>query len=50
MLLIKSGFKSRLSYSVPLSVFGDVNLLLELFDNPFSFYWQGGVGIRYNLQ
>lgn len=34
----------------PLSVFGDVNLLLELFDDPFSFYGQGGVGIRYNLK
>ena len=33
----------------PLSVFADVNILTELFDDPFEFYFQGGAGIRYNF-
>jgi hypothetical protein len=36
--------------NAPLSVFADVNVLLELFDNPFSLFGQGGLGIRYNLK
>jgi uncharacterized protein YraI len=36
--------------NAPLSVFGDANILLELFDDPLSFYGQGGVGIRYNFK
>lgn len=41
-----------LEYNIPgapLSVFGDVNLLLELADDPFTFFGQGGIGIRYNF-
>lgn len=34
----------------PVSVFADANLFLELFDNPFSFFGQGGLGIRYNIK
>lgn len=33
----------------PLSVFADANILTELFDDPFEFYFQGGIGIRYNF-
>lgn len=35
--------------SVPLSVFGDMNLFMEFVDNPFAFWLQGGVGLRYNF-
>lgn len=34
---------------IPLSVFADVNLFMEVVDNPFWFYFQGGAGIRYNF-
>lgn len=33
----------------PLAVFGDVNILTEMFDSPFHFYGLGGVGKRYNI-
>ncbi|MBT1704692.1 hypothetical protein [Chryseosolibacter indicus] len=33
----------------PLSAFADINLLLELADDPFNFFGQGGIGIRYNF-
>lgn len=32
---------------IPLSVFGDINLFVEIVDTPMIFYLQGGVGIRY---
>jgi hypothetical protein len=34
---------------VPLTAFADVNLFMELLDNPFSFRVQGGIGIRYDF-
>jgi len=36
--------------NAPLSVFGDVNVLVEFFDDPFAFFGQGGIGIRYNIK
>lgn len=36
--------------NAPVSLFADANLFLELFDNPFSFIGQGGLGIRYNFK
>ena len=33
----------------PLSFFGDINLFMEVMDNPFVFWLQGGIGIRYNF-
>lgn len=36
--------------NAPFSAFGDVNILLEFFDDPFAFFGQGGVGIRYNIR
>lgn len=36
--------------NAPVSLFADANLFLELFDNPFSFFGQGGLGIRYNFK
>jgi hypothetical protein len=35
---------------LPLSIFGDVNLFVELADDPLHLELQGGVGIRYNLK
>jgi hypothetical protein len=35
--------------NVPLSFFGEVDLFMEVADNPFAFWLQGGVGIRYNF-
>ena len=34
---------------VPVSIFGDAVLFLELIDNPFSFWFQGGIGGRYRF-
>lgn len=34
---------------IPLSFFGDFNLFMELADNPFAFWLQGGIGVRYNF-
>ncbi|MGK7396520.1 MAG: hypothetical protein ACNS62_18215 [Candidatus Cyclobacteriaceae bacterium M3_2C_046] len=34
---------------VPLAAFIDLNLFMELIDNPFRFRFQGGIGIRYNF-
>lgn len=34
---------------VPLSLFTDINLFLEIFRNPFFVHSQGGLGIRYNF-
>lgn len=34
---------------VPISVFMDVNLYVELFDDPFLMRGQGGLGARYNF-
>lgn len=33
----------------PLSAFIDANLMLELLDDPFALFPQGGIGIRYNF-
>ncbi|HEY8400419.1 MAG TPA: hypothetical protein VIK89_04110 [Cytophagaceae bacterium] len=35
---------------IPLSIFLDATLFMEFVDNPFAFWGQGGVGIRYNLK
>lgn len=35
--------------NAPLSVFGDINLFMEILDNPFLFYFQGGLGARYHF-
>ncbi|MFN3403944.1 MAG: hypothetical protein ACK40G_07605 [Cytophagaceae bacterium] len=35
---------------LPLSVFADVTLFMEILDNPFLFFLQGGVGVRYNFK
>jgi uncharacterized protein YgiM (DUF1202 family) len=34
---------------LPLSIFTDINLFLEVFSNPFFLHTQGGLGIRYNF-
>jgi hypothetical protein len=34
---------------VPLSIFGDVTLFMEVVDQPFLFWFQGGLGVRYNF-
>ncbi|MCC7301979.1 MAG: hypothetical protein IT233_05005 [Bacteroidia bacterium] len=34
---------------VPLSVFTDAVMFMEVADQPFRFWWQGGSGIRYNF-
>lgn len=34
---------------VPLSIFADVNLFLEIYRNPFFIHGQGGIGVRYNF-
>ena len=34
-------------HEVPLSVFADVNLLIELADSPLHLFLQGGTGLRY---
>ena len=34
---------------IPISVFTDVNLFLEIFRNTFNYHPQGGLGIRYNF-
>lgn len=41
-----------LEYNIPkapLSVFADVNIFLEIADDPFDLFGQGGIGIRYNF-
>jgi len=35
--------------NAPISIFGDFNLMIEFFDNPFLFWPQGGLGARYNF-
>jgi hypothetical protein len=35
--------------SVPISVFGDLTLFMEIVDDPFLFWFQGGLGVRYNF-
>jgi hypothetical protein len=35
---------------LPLSIFGDVNLFLELADDPLHLELQGGLGVRYNIK
>lgn len=35
--------------TVPFSVFTDITLFMEVVDEPFLFWSQGGVGIRYNF-
>jgi hypothetical protein len=35
--------------SIPVSVFADVDLFMEVADNPFAFWFQGGLGARYNF-
>lgn len=34
---------------VPLSIFADLNLFLEVYRNPYNIHPQGGIGIRYNF-
>ena len=34
---------------VPLTAFIDINLFVELIDNPFMFRFQGGIGVRYDF-
>ncbi|HRZ41479.1 MAG TPA: hypothetical protein P5228_02120 [Bacteroidales bacterium] len=41
-----------LEYTVqktPLRIFADLNLFIEVADNPFRFFFQSGVGVRYLL-
>ena len=35
--------------NVPLSIFTDINLFVEIYRNPFNIHPQGGLGIRYNF-
>jgi len=35
--------------NAPISIFADVVLFMEIIDNPFLFYGQGGIGCRYNF-
>lgn len=35
--------------TAPFSVFADITLFMEVVDNPFAFWTQGGVGVRYNF-
>lgn len=34
---------------IPLSLFADATLFMEIVDQPFRFWMQGGIGIRYNF-
>lgn len=34
---------------IPVSVFGDVTLFVEVVDDPLALWTQGGVGVRYNF-
>jgi hypothetical protein len=34
---------------LPISFFGDVTVFMEVADNPFTFWLQGGIGVRYNF-
>ena len=43
-----AGLEYRMS-EVPLSFFADINLFMEVADDPFAFWFQGGIGIRYNF-
>lgn len=33
----------------PVSLFTDITLFMEILDNPFDFWFQGGIGARYRL-
>lgn len=33
----------------PISAFADITLFMEILDNPFLFYFQGGLGARYHF-
>ena len=33
----------------PITIFTDVNIFVEIFDNPFLFWFQAGIGGRYNF-
>ena len=35
--------------NIPLSVYADATLFMEIADNPFAFWFQGGIGGRYNF-
>jgi hypothetical protein len=35
--------------SLPISVFADIDLFMEVADDPFTFWLQGGLGARYNF-
>ncbi|MBL4654076.1 MAG: SH3 domain-containing protein [Flavobacteriales bacterium] len=35
--------------NVPITVFADATLFMEIADNPFAFWFQGGIGGRYNF-
>ena len=43
------GLEYRVKNS-PFSIFADVNVMLEIYDAPFNFYGQGGIGVRYSLK
>ena len=34
---------------IPLSLFVDATLFMEIVDQPFRFWFQGGIGARYNF-
>jgi hypothetical protein len=36
-------------HDIPLSIFGDINLFVELLDSPLFLRLQGGFGVRYNF-
>lgn len=36
-------------FSAPFAIFLDFTLSMEIFDNPFLFWGQGGIGVRYNF-
>ncbi len=36
-------------HDIPLSIFADINLFVELLDSPFYLRLQGGAGVRYNF-
>ncbi|CAA9264965.1 MAG: hypothetical protein AVDCRST_MAG56-2884 [uncultured Cytophagales bacterium] len=35
--------------NTPISLFGDVNIFMEIVDRPFAMFGQGGIGARYNF-
>jgi hypothetical protein len=35
---------------IPLALFADINIFMEIIDRPFLFWFQGGLGVRYNFK